>query len=227
MIYIINKYSWEIIGNFANMSYVEQFLSDHAYDKNNLLFLTEQNDMIRYISRIVYMQKKDETEKTCIYNDKEFWTSNLSEILNNFEDYKFFDILGQEISKERFMTEMNTNIDRIIAIDGRPGQIMYDMTVGKEFVSLFREECILTKFTKESNTSPMKIFEKLATVIAMLDAGAFREAKQYLQGYRELLKDDFLTDERIDKYIAMLDAADAIEYATEEDYFYTVPGEDQ
>ncbi|CAJ0610734.1 unnamed protein product [Cylicocyclus nassatus] len=53
--------------------------------------------------------------------------------------------------------------------------------------------------------------------------GAFREAKQFLIAYREKIKDDFLTDARIDKYIAMLDAADAIQYATEEDYFYTAP----
>lgn len=33
--------------------------------------------------------------------------------------------------------------------------------------------------------------------------------------------DPFLTEERMAKYIAMMDAADAIDYATEEDYYYT------
>lgn len=175
---------------------------------------------MKFISRIVYVDGQ------CVYKNCDFWNQNFKEFLKNYNDHTVLDILGQTVDQQRFYAESCENLNQIQKIDGRPGQIDYNMEVGKEFVSLFREECILTKFTKESDTSPMIIFEKLTPVIAMLDAGAFREAKQYLAGYRANLKDDFLTDERIDKYIEMLSAADAIEYATDEDYFYVVPGED-
>lgn len=186
------------------------------FNIKNAKVLKDVNTM-NYISRIVFVDDK------CIYNNKNFWSKDGFIVLQNFHSHELKDILGQPIDYNRFAEELYSNADRLSKIDGRPGQIDYNMQVGKEFVSLFREECILTNFTKDSDTSPMKIFEKLTPVIAMLDAGAFREAKQYLAGYRQMLKDDFLTDERIDKYIAMLDAADAIEYATEEDYFYTAP----
>lgn len=211
MIYVIDDD--KVIGEFSSINMAQKIMGEDVAEKYKML---KDIDM-KYISRITYV------DDVCVYNDKQFWTKDLTDILENYNNHRVVDILNQPVSLRRFETEQKSNLDRIALIDGRPGQISYNMEVGKEFVSLFREECILTKFTKESDTSPMIIFEKLTPVIAMLDAGAFREAKQYLAGYRQMLKDDFLTDERIDKYIAMLDAADAIEYATEEDYFYTAP----
>lgn len=211
MIYVIDDD--KVIGEFSSINMAQKIMGEDVAEKYKML---KDIDM-KYISRITYV------DDVCVYNDKQFWTKDLTDILENYNNHRVVDILNQPVSLRRFETEQKSNLDRIALIDGRPGQISYNMEVGKEFVSLFREECILTKFTKESDTSPMIIFEKLTPVIAMLDAGAFREAKQYLQGYRTKIKDDFLTDERIDKYIAMLDAADAIEYATEEDYFYTAP----
>lgn len=216
MIYVISKQTGKIAGKFPNVILAREYVvTDLQSDIGLYDFLQDMAENI--VSRIVYIDGK------CVYNNKKFWTRDLSDLITNYSEHTVFDILGQNISVARFKQEYLSNMNRIGLIDGRPGQIVYNMQVGKEFVSLFREECILTKFTKESDTSPMIIFEKLTPVIAMLDAGAFREAKQYLQGYRAKIKDDFLTDERIDKYIAMLDAADAIEYATEEDYFYTAP----
>lgn len=211
MIYVIDDD--KVIGEFSSINMAQKIMGEDVAEKYKML---KDIDM-KYISRITYV------DDVCVYNDKQFWTKDLTDILENYNNHRVVDILNQPVSLRRFETEQKSNLDRIALIDGRPGQISYNMEVGKEFVSLFREECILTKFTKESDTSPMIIFEKLTPVIAMLDAGAFREAKQYLAGYRQMLKDDFLTDERIDKYIAMLDAADAIEYATDEDYFYTAP----
>lgn len=211
MIYVIDDD--KVIGEFSSINMAQKIMGEDVAEKYKML---KDIDM-KYISRITYV------DDVCVYNDKQFWTKDLTDILENYNNHQVVDILNQPVSLRRFETEQKSNLDRIALIDGRPGQISYNMEVGKEFVSLFREECILTKFTKESDTSPMIIFEKLTPVIAMLDAGAFREAKQYLQGYRAKIKDDFLTDERIDKYIAMLDAADAIEYATDEDYFYTAP----
>lgn len=211
MIFVIDKSNLSVKGCFPDLSTAK------AIVKNiNECYVTEEANM-RIIPRVVTV------DGNYVYCSKKFWMKEANDIFENYDAHEVKDILGQPVSKIRYSDETTEMINRIIRIDGRPGQIEYNMQVGKEFVSLFREECILTKFTKESDTSPMKIFEKLTPVIAMLDAGAFREAKQYLAGYRQMLKDDFLTDERIDKYIAMLDAADAIEYATEEDYFYTAP----
>ncbi len=221
MIYLMDKKTWKVMATFENMSYAKNWLDSKQLDITSIQFLTEQEDMIKYVSRIVYMEH--EGTKTCIYNNKAFWTGDMADILSNFDNYKFYDILGLEVNRDRFVTELNNNINRLNAIDGRPGEILYNADVGSEFISLFREECILTDFSKDANTSPMIIFNKLATVIAMVDVGAFREAKQYIQGYKAKLLDDFLTNDRLDKYVEMLDAADTIEYATEEDYFYTAP----
>lgn len=185
--------------------------------------ILEDLSMANNISRTIYVLNKESQEKICVYNNKEFWLTKAEQIFNNYNDYIVYDILNREISKDRFGKELFSNRNRICLIDELQGQVAYNIEVGNEFITLFRLECIKTNFTKESDTSPMIIFEKLTPVIAMLDTGAFREAKQYLQEYRAKIKDDFLTDGRIDKYIAMLDAADAIEYATDETYFYTAP----
>lgn len=191
-------------------------------------FVNKQSDKINYeiLERIGMgkcVSRVTTVDGNVVYNNKDFWLKQAENIYNGYENYKVCDILGEPVSRDRFGVEMASNRVRLAQIDGRPGQIDYNMMVGSEFISLFREECILTKFTKESDTSPMIIFKKLDTVINMLQIGGFREAKQYLQAYREQIVDYFLTNERIDKYIAMLDSADAIEYATDEDYFYTAP----
>lgn len=211
-------------GNEITATCSDYFAVVSFIEKNNLNndYKIWEQKMENIVCRTTYLTDKA-GNKICVYSNTKWWIENGKDVLDNYSEYIVTDILGKPVDKDRFGKEYNLIRDRLAAIDGRPGQISYNMEVGKEFVSLFREECILTKFTKESDTSPMIIFEKLTPVIAMLDAGAFREAKQYLQGYRAKIKDDFLTDERIDKYIAMLDAADAIEYATEEDYFYTAP----
>lgn len=216
MIYVLRLSDNKLMGKLANVIEANEYIVNDLHDDiHNYTYLTDIASSV--ISRIVYV------DGACVYNSKTFWNQDFNEFLEHYDEHDVSDICGRSVIKNRFMAELLSNVNRIGKIDGRPGQITYNMEVGKEFVSLFREECILTKFTKESDTSPMIIFEKLTPVIAMLDAGAFREAKQYLQGYRAKIKDDFLTDERIDKYIAMLDAADAIEYATDEDYFYTAP----
>lgn len=214
MIFIIRKKDLKTIGMFDTMNLAKEFIHDVEHEMD--YYFCEDLSM-NYISRITHVDGK------CIYNNTEFWVKTAQEVFNNFNEHTVVDILGTPVNAYRFKTELYSNRNRIIQIDGRPGQIDYNMVVGKEFVTLFREECILTNFTKDSDTSPMIIFEKLTPVISMLAAGAFREAKLYLQGYREKLKDDFLTDKRLDKYIEMLDSADAIDYATEEDYFYTAP----
>ena len=111
--------------------------------------------------------------------------------------------------------EANTNKERILAIDGIAGEVDYNIEIGNEFIALFREECVKTDF---KTITPLQIAQKLSAVIGLVQTGSFREAKQVLQ---TIENDDFLTPERVSKYIAMMESADAIEYATDEDFFYT------
>lgn len=165
---------------------------------------------MKYVSRITYVDGK------CVYNNKEFWiSSEATEILNDYENHEVLDFLNKSVSKYRYETELNSNASRISAIDGLAGEVDYNMSVGNEFIALFREECVKTDF---QDITPLEIGVKLTSVILLVQTGSFREAKQVLQ---TLETDPFLTEERMAKYIAMMDAADAIKYATDEDYYYT------
>jgi hypothetical protein len=170
--------------------------------------ITEDVDM-KYISRIVYVDGE------CVYNNKEFWAKNAEAILEEFDDHEVLDFMGKPVDRFRFITEYNSNASRISAIDGVAGEVDYNITVGNEFISLFREECIFTDF---QTVTPLDIAKKLLTVISLVQTGSFREAKMVL---KTVEPDAFLTTERLQKYEDMLDAADAITYATDEDFFYT------
>lgn len=164
---------------------------------------------MKYLSRIVYVDGE------CVYNNKDFWTKKAPTILEKFEEHEALDFMNKSVDKVRFETEFNSNSSRISNIDGVAGEVDYNITVGNEFISLFREECIFTDF---QTVTPLDIAQKLLTVIALVQTGSFREAKMVL---KTVEPDSFLTTERLKKYEDMLDAADAITYATPEDYFYT------
>lgn len=195
-----------------------KYITDSLYLLKNVIkndkriesefLITEDVDM-KYISRIVYVDGE------CVYNNKEFWVNSAPEILENFEEHEVLDFMDKPVDKFRFETEYNSNASRISNIDGIAGEIDYNMTVGNEFIALFREECVKTDF---KGITPLEIGVKLAPVISLVQTGSFREAKQVLQ---TMETDPFLTEERVAKYIAMMDAADAIEYATKEDFYYT------
>lgn len=171
-------------------------------------YILEDLDM-KYISRISFV------DGVCVYNDKNYWINDAKTILEDFDKHSVLDFLGKPVDLARFTTEMNSNITRIVAIDGLAGEIDYNITIGNEFISLFREECVKTDF---KTITPLQIAQKLSAVIGLVQTGSFREAKQVLQ---TIENDDFLTPERVSKYISMMESADAIEYATPEDFFYT------
>jgi len=171
-------------------------------------YILEDLDM-KYISRISFV------DGVCVYNNKNYWINDAKTILEDFDTHSVLDFLGKPVDFARFTTEMNSNITRIAAIDGIAGEVEYNITVGNEFISLFREECVKTDF---KTITPLQIAQKLSAVIGLVQTGSFREAKQVLQ---TIENDDFLTPERVSKYIAMMESADAIEYATPEEFFYT------
>lgn len=217
MIYIIDETNNNVL------SVVEDLQTAHKYvEKFKVVnyVLAEKISAMKYISRITKVDDK------VVYNSASFWLNEGHDILNDFEKHAVYDFLGQPVTKDRFEIELIENINRISSIDGRAGQIEYNMQVGNEFISIFREICILTDFKKESGVTPLSIAEKLSSVIALVQTGSFREAKMALQQIQHYQTDAFLTVERIQQFIDMLDAADVIEYATDEDYFYTIPEED-
>ena len=167
---------------------------------------------MRVVSRVINVDGK------CVYKNKDFWSQDftvLTDILEHYDEHTVTDIFGEAVEKSRFELEWYNNRDQLARIDGLAGEVEYNITVGNEFISLFREECVKTDF---KGITPLEIGIKLAPVISLVQTGSFREAKQVLQ---TMETDSFLTEERMAKYIAMMDAADAIEYATEEDFFYT------
>lgn len=213
MIYVIKKSNWMLQGIYDNLKLVKDKFANSKLNENDY-YITQDLDM-KYISRIVYVDGK------CIYNNKKFWAETVGRegIIDNFEQHTVLDFLGLPVNKNRFETEYNTNVSRITAIDGLAGEIDYNMTIGDEFIALFREECVKTDF---KGITPLEIGIKLSPVISLVQTGSFREAKQVLQ---TMETDPFLTEERMAKYIAMMDAADAIDYATKEDFYYTAIAE--
>ena len=205
--YAIEKATQKIAYQSASLFLLKDIIKYDKKDIDDFLF-TEDVDM-KYISRIVYVDGK------CVYNNKDFWTKEAPTILEEFEEHEALDFMGRPVDKVRFETEFNSNSSRISNIDGVAGEVDYNITVGNEFISLFREECIFTDF---QTVTPLDIAQKLLTVISLVQTGSFREAKMLLKGVEP---DAFLTTERLKKYEDMLDAADAITYAAPEDYFYT------
>lgn len=80
------------------------------------------------------------------------------------------------------------------------------MTIGNEFISLFREECV------NGDLGPLNgldIATKTANVIPLVMTGSFKEASYVLA---HITPDVFLTTELLTKYKNMLLSADAITY---------------
>ena len=172
-------------------------------------FLILEDIDMKYVSRIVYVDGE------CIYNNKNFWLYHSEEILADYDKHEVLDFMGKPVLQHRYETERNSNMSRLSNIDGVAGEVDYNITIGNEFISLFREECIFTDF---QTVTPLEIAQKLMAVISLVQTGSFREAKLVL---KTIETDAFLTEERLKKYEDMLDSADAITYATPEEFFYT------
>ena len=216
-IYAFEKSSMALKGTYDTIAILKS-----EFEKENIVVddykLLKDMDM-KYISRITYV------DGDCVYNNKDFWLgiTQESDILINFASHEVLDFNGQPVTKKRFEIELANNKNRLNLIDGIAGQIDYNQEIGQEFIDIFREICILTDFKAESGITPLLIAQKLSSCIALVQTGSFREAKQVLMQIQATSTDAFLTTERLQMFMDMLDAADVIEYATDEDYYYTVP----
>jgi len=180
-----------------------------ADGKNEIDYLIVGDLNMKHVSRITYVDGK------CVYNNVDFWKNDAVNILEDYDEHTVIDFLGATVNKDRFQIELNNNQSRISGIEGVPGEVLYNIEVASEFISLFKEETVYTEFV---NITPDELMAKLAPVVTALTTGSFREAKHAIQSMEY---DSFLTEERVAKYVAMMDAADAITYATTEDFFYT------
>ena len=205
--YAVNKETNLLTHTAASLALIKGRMQELGENEQDFYILQDVD--MKYISRIVYVDGE------CVYNNKDYWSKTAPSIIEEFNEHEVLDFMGLPVDYYRFVTEMNSNASRIAAIDGIAGEVEYNITVGNEFISLFREECVKTDF---KTITPLQIAQKLSSVIGLVQTGSFREAKQVLQ---TIENDDFLTPERVSKYIAMMESADAIEYATEEDFFYT------
>ena len=169
--------------------------------KDSDFYILEEFNM-RYISRIVYVDGE------CVYNNKDFWTSDLTDIVDNYDQHDVLDFMGKPVDYLRFKIENDNNRNRLFSIDGTAGQVEYNITVGSEIISLLREECISVD---HGDVTPNSMFVKAFQngIITALQVGCFREVIPYLDA---LERDEFFTEERINKYKAMITAADVISY---------------
>ncbi len=210
MLYAIGKEDNKVHFICPNKQNLDIML-EQAHENINDYLILQEFDM-RYISRITYV------DGNCVYNNKEYWTKTAVQnpfTLENYSEHEVLDFLGNSVTYDRYIDELNNNVNRLAVLDGLAGEVEYNITVGNEFIALFREECVKTDF---KSITPLEIAQKLSAVIGLVQTGSFREAKQVLQ---TIENDDFLTPERIQKYIAMMEAADVIDYATDEDFYYT------
>lgn len=210
--YAVNKETNVLKYIAENLNDIKFIIKQDGAEEDDF-FILKDVDM-KYISRIVYV------DGNCIYNNKDYWYKQSSDILEDYDEHEVLDFMGKPVDKLRYEQEMNSNISRLTLIDGVAGEVAYNIAIGKEFIALFREECIFTDF---QTVTPLEIAQKLMAVISLVETGSFREAKMLL---KTIETDAFLTEERLKKYEDMLDSADAITYATDEDFFYKADDEE-
>lgn len=206
MIYVLNKGNFKFIGRFDNMKFAKEMLNKEGISEDECIF-TEDIGM-KYVSRIV------EVDGKVIYMNKDWWAKEAPSIIEDYENHKVYDFIEvskseeerELVSLDRFKREFNQNIDRINAIDGVAGEVNYNISVGSDFISLFREMCVITLFEE---ITPLQIAEKTANIIPLILTGSFKEAIVLIQ---HLDVDEFLTQERLNLFINMLKSADSIDY---------------
>lgn len=206
-VYAVNKKTYMLEYGSANLYLLRDKLK--ADGKNEIDYLIVGDLNMKHVSRITYVDGK------CVYNNVDFWKNDAVAILEDYDEHRVIDFLGAAVNKDRFQIELNNNQSRISGIEGVPGEVLYNIEVASEFISLFKEETVYTEFV---NITPDELMAKLAPVVTALTTGSFREAKHAIQAMEY---DSFLTEERVAKYVAMMDAADAIEYAEPTEKVFT------
>ena len=201
MLYAIRKVDNTVHFKCPNKQNLDIMLKNAGKDIKDYLILQEFD--MKYVSRITYVDGK------CVYNNREYWTKTAVEnplTLENYSEHEVLDFLGNPVTYDRYIDELNNNVNRLVVLDGLAGEVEYNITVGNEFISLFREMCVITPLEE---ITPLQIAEKTANIIPLILTGSFKEAIVLIQ---HLDVDEFFTEERLNLFINMLKSADSIDY---------------
>ena len=201
MLYAIGKEDNKVHFICPNKQNLDIMLEQAHEDINDYLILQEFD--MRYISRITYV------DGNCVYNNKEYWTKTAVQnpfTLENYSEHEVLDFLGNPVTYDRYIDEYNNNLNRLSVLDGLAGEVEYNITIGNEFIALFREMCVITPLEE---ITPLQIAEKTANIIPLILTGSFKEAIVLIQ---HLDVDEFFTEERLNLFINMLKSADSIDY---------------
>jgi hypothetical protein len=201
MIYVVNETTGVMVCKADTLFLAEDFVSRITpVDPLAQYSYLRRVHTMRYVSRTTYV------DGVCIFNNKNFWLNQAYDVEQNYASHTVTDPTGGPVSLERFAIERRNNCTRIGSVDDTPAEVDYNITVGFEFVSLFREECILGDLGAQS---AMGIAAATANLIPLVITGSFREARVVLSS---MTPDSFLTAPKLARYRTMLAAADIITY---------------
>lgn len=200
MIYLFNSTTNKILGQFSTIAIANDYLdSNGRIAGNEYTYLTRMDEM-NNISRIVYV------DGVCIYNNKAFWLYESNNIYIDYANHTVKDVLGNDITLFQFTQEMHDNIGRIQAVYDTASEVDYNIAIGFEFISLFREDCIVATVT---GVTGLEVASATSQLIPLIMAGMFKEAAMVIDS---IITNTFLTTELLGKYKAMLISADIITY---------------
>ena len=200
MIYLTHKATTKIIGSFDTIALAKAYLdSIGRQDYSSYMYLKRIEDM-SYISRVTYV------DDVCIYNNKDFWENESHNISDDYDNHIVKDSFGEIFIKEDFDIEMNNNTMRINNVKTLADAVAYNIKVGYEFISLFREECMRVDLGDENGIT---IVQATSDSIPLVIIGTLNEAAYLLSLMENIV---FLNPERVAKYITMLETADIIDY---------------
>ena len=201
MLYAIGKEDYTVHFICPNKQNLDIMMNDSKKNIKDYLILEDFG--MEFVSRICYVDGE------CIYCNREYWTKTAVEnplTSENYSEHEVLDFTGNKVSYDRYVDELNGNINRMSSLNGTAEKVRHNEKIGAEIVSILREECI---DMGHGDASPNSMLAKASSIILALYVGCFREVLPLMDA---LERDDFFTDERIEKYKAMITAADVIEY---------------
>ena len=201
MMYLYNSRNAEVVGIFGEYSSIEDYyVNEKIVDRTDFIILMEASQMT-YISKICYVNGE------IIYNNKDFWLNVAPEINEDFHNHSVLDWRGRSVTELEFKNEFRTNFTRISNVKSHADEVAYNIKVGAEYISLFREESISTP--TDGIDSGLGIATSLSQLIPLVQTGSFKEAVIVMSF---ITRTNFLNDGLLKKYSDMLRSADIITY---------------
>lgn len=127
---------------------------------------------------------------------------------DNIIAYSIYDgVMEKEKAVNEFLQlcDWNESYDWSVRIH----QVNWNMRMAPQLVSIVRGEMLGESLT-QMGINATGMLQKLSGVVGAIQVGMFREAWQMLQ--YQIERDAFLTEERIGKYVRLLQSADMIDY---------------